>query len=246
MATDPTPSPDFAEIGPVVQAAMGNIDIGSAIRIYTQNKGIFDAIWNFIKGLKGKPKPETPPEVITIPVPPPPVPVTPPTAEPSGDPIVSALRSKWYFIERKTGADYGNPKIAGKPIPKPEFNDTVAGGNPVTNRDRLHIDTTPHDENGNAMDPDTPGLEQLGSKNENSTVEHHVIWDGVDVGETGNDNVDVTSEYDDYGQTPVLKLHDIPRGEEHTLSYYARVVTTRGKTLKSNQLPTLRVKPWTD
>lgn len=177
-----------------------------------------------------KPKPVDPP-VVTGPngpviVPPPPV-APPPTAR-----IITSLRAKFYFVERK-----------GKVLPKNEFDAIISRQDPLQRGDRVHLDVSPYDQFGREIITDSPELEQLVNR-ETEPPSLRLRWlqpqDGVG---------EITNEYDDYGMTPVYKVpKNLEVGQQYELGTFALEFTPEGVThpIVSNELHSLRVRPWVE
>lgn len=255
---------DFADIGSVVGGLSGlgalvpddkskdTISLGSILKMVLNNPQILGVILGLFQGLGGLFKkkaqdPTTP--VIPVPITPVPVPV-PPTA-PSGSKITS-LRDKIYFFERTMGGS--------KVLNKQTYDNLLAGNEFLTRGDRIHLDVTPM--LGNIfMGPESSLKDKLllqdpskGDVEGNHRIVHVAIVDGHEFRSgdpepennwDGQDVVFLTSEYDDYGCTPVMTVNrDLELGSEHTVSYYAEYVSPDGNKVTGNKTPQVTVKPW--
>lgn len=178
-------------------------------------------------------KPVDPPVVtgpngpVVIPPPPPP-PVEPEPVER----VIDSLKARFSFIERK-----------GKVIPKDEFDRIIARQDPLQRGDRVHLDISPYDQFGKEVTPGSPELEQLVDRSVDPP-ELRLRWlqpqDGVG---------EITNEYNDYGMTPVYKVpKTLEIGQQYELGTFALEFLPASETgrrvIRSNELPSLRVRPW--
>lgn len=267
MADVDTQGVDFADIAGVVGGLGGltslippsknpkAVTTGNVLTTVLNNPQLLGLILGLFQSLGGlfkkKPKPtEVPTEPITVA----PVPVpTPPTPAPvTSTDKITALKSKWYFFER---TEHGSQVLN-----KGTYDDIIAGNQFLTRGDRLHVDITPLI-GSQVMGPESSRKDELllqdpskgdvegnhrfiyvavvnGKEYRSGDVAPGENWDGQDV-------VFLTSEYDDYGCTPVLTVNrDLGLNAEYSVSFYAIYKDKDGREVTSNKLPTVRVKPW--
>jgi len=233
-------SKDLKDVIPAIGAGVGIEDIGKAVEFFKKNRGVIGAIL----ALFGIGKPKTPAPAPTTPAPAPTAPTsgstTVPTPQEPAERRVASLRAKWFLIERKNtpGQQGGGRHI----IAKGEFDAITSGADPARLGDRLHVDVTPIDQFGQAFQPggeenkallvdpqDREG--ELGK----SRIEHVIEGNG-----------ELTSEYDDFGCTPVILVPweggRVDSDEESSVTYRAIYRGPNGERVESNTLPTIRIK----
>ncbi len=222
-----------AETGQV-QSLLAGFDLGEVIKNPLVFKFLIDTI-NKIIGRITAPKPIDPPWTegpngpVVIPPPPP-----PPEEPPVKERLITSLRAKFYHISRKN-----------RDISKAEFDAIVSRNSPLQAGDRVHLDCTPYDQFGIEVGPGSPELEQLVNRqvvNGQEVATLRLRWlqpmDGIG---------EITNEYDDYGMTPVYKVPKSAKvGEQYELGSFALEFTPAGsnRVVTSNELPSLRVRPW--
>lgn len=199
---------DLADLLPAIADKKG-LDIGEVVGIYMQHKSIIDRVLGVVFGLfKKKPKA---PKVDPGPGSKPGVqePQQPPQEQPRPVPVgaravIAALRSKVGVIQQNAED--------GRPYSKPDRDDIVSGAGKLNEGDRIHFDATPVDANGYELQPGDP------AEAHPSKVDYLIGWNGEFVRGSVHDDVDdawpgplsVHSWHDDYGLTPVLKVHKTP------------------------------------
>jgi hypothetical protein len=239
---------DLSTLIPGVGASVGIGDIAKAIEFYKKNRGAIAVIIGFLKGLFGGGKDAGKPSPLPVPEQPSPLPVPTPKPVPSApvppqDRRVGSLRVKYFFIERKNqpGKFGGGRHI----LSKPEFDGIVSGGDYLRLGDRVHVDITPVDQFGQ---PFMPGGEENRSllydpsgpvDTHNFRMKHNIISGGAVAGE-------LTSEYDDYGCTPVILVPweggpAIDSDAEATLAYQPVFDGPDGR-ISGPTLPTLNIR----
>lgn len=232
-------SSDLQDVIPAIGKGFGIKDLGAAIAFYKQHQGLIATILSFF-GI-GKKK-NAPPVAVPAPVPegvPAPAPAPAPPTDRQRTP--TSLNSALFLVEKKN-----NPRKAGGGrfiADKETFEEIKAKTSPARRGDRLHINTTPKDgvgvfqpggpENRSLlMDPNDP-TGPLGK----SRIEH-VLTGGAEL----------TSEYDDYGCTPVLLIpwekepgvpFPIDTGEDWKVTYQAIYRGPNGETVEGNVVTVL-------
>jgi hypothetical protein len=207
---------DYADLFPAVGMSVGLDDITKIANVYRQNKGIFDALFGwlkqvFVKSDERKDNGASQPVVVPAPVLPPPAPPKPEAR------AVRSLKVKWYFIEipkESAHAEEGDiPNKNMKIATKQQFDRYVAGKDALPRRSRLHIDITPVDQYGKEFEPGDEANKVL-LRGDGYPAMRHII--------TGP--VVLTNEYDDYGCTPVLKIpKDVNLPGRAAITYQAKL-----------------------
>lgn len=247
-------SRDLKDIIPAIGSSVGIDDIGKAVEFFKKHRGLIGAIL----GLFGIGKPKAPkPSPLPPPTEPPPSPGLPPkdsapgtppsTPAPGGVRIPTGLRSAWFLIERKNRpGEYGGGRhILGKD----DFDAITNGDGWARLGDRLHVNTTPYDAQGD-FQPDNPdgrsdnrGLlvdpNDPAGENGKSRIVHHIFGNG-----------ELTSEYDDYGCTPVVLIPwedgDGPIKNDtdvvSEVSYQAEYRGPNGERVMGNRIGPIRIK----
>ncbi len=229
-------SSDLKDLIPAIGSQVGINDIGAAITFYKKHRGVIAAILGLF-GIGKKDDVPTVPTPVPAPVPEPGTP-TPVPPQPERR-RVAKLRAKYTLIERKNRP--GEPGGGRHILSKPEFDSIVAGNDYLRLGDRVHIDITPEDDKGVAFQP---GGEEnrLLLKHENDDpnwTPNHRINQRIE-GEA-----DLTSEYDDYGCTPVLTIPLQAAQVDSDVTWtvgYQPLFDGPGGVIEGPRLPDLRVK----
>jgi len=233
---------DLSRVIPAVGASVGIEDIGKAIEFYKKNRGTIDAVIRFFKGLFGGGKKEVPAPV-PQPAPQPSEDVDEsepaPTPAPGTGLKVVGLKAKWFFIERKNtpGQQGGGRHI----LDKSAFDSIVAGSEYARLGDRLHVNITPYDQHGRDFVPggDENRLLLNNPSGEDDTPNHRIKHEIRGNGE-------LTSEYDDYGCTPVILVpwvgEQIDSDKESSVSYVAKFYGPDGRVIESAELPAIKTR----
>lgn len=170
------------------------------------------------------------------PPPPPPTPVGGHDAPPDpwlGLPPIVALEAKLYFVEKKGSG--------GQLEDKDHFDEIRTGRGNGHLGDRYHFDVTPVDATGARLQPGDPRMNYLPpnlANDRGAPVTSEWECDGV----MRNDSVGLSSEYDDYGCTPVLRPFPTTDGgnldpaQQHQLTFWAWVKLPDGSRIESNKV----------
>ena len=159
--------------------------------------------------------------------------------------LVTALRSKITGIQNHRGG--------GNLYEKAEFDRIVSGDNPAHAGDRLHIDITPIDQFGKPFQTGEPGHPE----GEDEGIQYLVRFNGqqtvinpVDLAGNGDndrvtpDNITLHSWHDDYGLTPVVKIHKTaPQGTVEFQAFLNPSAKTNGQRVEG-LIHRVRVDPF--
>jgi hypothetical protein len=238
-------NPNAITSGNVLKAVLGNPQLLSIVL------GLFSSLGGLFK--KKAQNPTIPVDVPPVHIDPPPVvtpaPVTPAPSTNQGE--ITSLREKYYFFER---TEHGSQVLN-----KGTYDAILAGDEYLTRGDRIHLDITPFIGNS-PLTPESGRKDELllndptkGDVEQNHLFDYVAVVDGheyhsgdVVPGQSwdGQDVVFLTSEYDDYGCTPVATVNrDLDLGREHTVSFYT-IYDKNGKRVTGNKTPQIIVKPW--
>lgn len=220
---------DYNDIFPVVAKMAGlggGVDaVNQAARLYLQNKGLIDAIFKVLGGLIHKGHKVS---VVDAPVS---IPAPAPVAAPPGVEArrVVNLDVQLFYVERdKKRVVHDGEELFNKD----EAEAVRRGKGNVGWGDRVHLNITPIDQNGDKFEPGDEANKQLLRADGYPAFEHVISFDGGDSGPVG-----LSSEYDDFGCTPVLKAsRDAQDAAGHKVSYICRFVTPAGNLIASTAL----------
>lgn len=263
------------EVAPVVQPAVappvptassgGGFDLGALLGLL-QNPLVLSLVGGLIalitkkKGAAPAPVVQPAPTPVTPPVTTaPPVPVgTPPAPVPAITRRVAKLVAHILGIEGWNGKVNGHALLGAAVV-----RDIISGAAFCGAGYRIHYDVTPFDSAGNPFyHPDLATYASLffitpaaGEVEGNNRVLHYIRIDGKEYGPQGDlvtgepfqqqEVVDLTSEYDEGGFTPVLTVpQDIELSVDHTVEYRAVFVNPDGQQVDSGWTPAVHVKAW--
>jgi len=225
-------------------------------------------IAQFSKAKDPAPTPVPAPPVVVPPVTTtPPVVIPPPVTNPQA-PARKIVRGKSHIL----GIEGWSPTRKHFSLGGGTVRNIATGNDFAGAGYRIHIDTTPLDQNGQpffnpdlhtypelfAQDPTMVQQDGWGKwtcQEGNNRINHYVTVDGHEYGPMGDmvpgmpwqaqEVVDLTSEYDDGAFTPVLTVpQDIALSQEHTVTYRAEYVAPDGSVVKFDPAPTFKVKAW--
>lgn len=159
---------------------------------------------------------------------------------------VDSLKVEWMAIETPKGS---KPNTGQRLYNKSEFDKAVAGSDPVRHGSRLHINITPVDRHGRPFQPgeernklllQNPNSPNAGPLDAGNFLLQTLVDSPSDIG--------ITSDYDDYGCTPTLKVERWSEGQFNDQSWVTaqvRYVRPRdGKVIVSGWLPKIRIAHW--
>lgn len=216
---------DFAQIAKLLEGSGGTLV--NIFKFYDKNKDFIDMIIKLIMQLGDRP-PAQPPEEI---------PSDPPKENPNPPAVTGqvyyGLHARCFFLE-----DDRNGSSGGRVLDRNTFNRVLSESGPDAQMagQRMHIDITPLDRDGQEIGPDDPRHPRVPGD-----VALRYLWtyDGK-INTDSRDEKDrfhLESVKDDFGCTPVLLLEETSSGRKK-VTFKARILPefNGGVSVVSNEI----------